>query len=88
MERKNADEARLGYVGPDSCSDNVFNIQNQKEVMKQLFSVLVLWFYALGTIGGIGYAVYCEAYLIAVAVLVLALMAFPTARSYYKYLVG
>lgn len=56
--------------------------------MKQLFSVLVLWFYALGTIGGIGYAVYCEAYLIAVAVLVLALMAFPTARSYYKYLAG
>lgn len=49
---------------------------------------MVLWFYALGTIGGIGYTVYCKAYLIAVAVLVLALMAFPTARSYYKYLVG
>lgn len=56
--------------------------------MKQLFSFLVLCFYALGTIGGIGYAVYCKAYLIAVAVLVLALMAYPTARNYYKYLVG
>lgn len=56
--------------------------------MKQLFSFLVLCMYAMGTIGGIGYAAYCKAYLIAVAVLVLALMAFPTARNYYKYLVG
>ena len=56
--------------------------------MKQLFSFLVLCMYAMGTIGGIGYAAYCKAYLIAVAVLVLALMAVPTARNYYKYLVG
>ncbi len=40
--------------------------------------------YALGAIGGFGYAIYCKAYLIAVAVLVLAAMAFPTLKKFFK----
>lgn len=40
--------------------------------------------YALGAIGGFGYAIYCKAYLIAVAVLVLAAMAFSTLKKFFK----
>ena len=57
-------------------------------MVKKYFALLVLCLYVLGAVGGFGYAMYQGAYLISVAVVVLALMAFPTARSYYKYLVG
>lgn len=42
--------------------------------------------YAVGSIGGIGYACYSKAYFIAVCVAVLAGMAFPTAKEWFKTL--
>ena len=51
--------------------------------------------YALGSIGGLGYALYCKAYVIAVAVVVLAVavvvlavMAFPTLKKFYNNLIN
>lgn len=46
--------------------------------------MFLLMLYAMGSIGGFGYAMYCKAYLIAVAVLVLAIMAFPTAKRLFQ----
>ena len=40
----------------------------------------------MGTIGGIGYCIYSNAYVIAIAVAVLAIMAFPTAKTMFKFL--
>jgi uncharacterized membrane protein len=55
-------------------------------MMKKYFALLVLCLYVLGAVGGFGFAMYQGAYLIAVAVVVLALMAFPTAQKYYEFL--
>lgn len=52
--------------------------------LKGIISMFLLMLYAMGSIGGFGYAMYCKAYLIAVAVLVLAVMAFPTAKRIFK----
>lgn len=52
--------------------------------LKGIISMFLLMLYAMGSIGGFGYAMYCKAYLIAVAVLVLAIMAFPTAKRIFK----
>lgn len=38
----------------------------------------------MGSIGGFGYACYSGAYVIAAAVLVLAVMAFPTIKKVFK----
>lgn len=42
--------------------------------------------YILGTIGGIGYACYNHAYLIAIGVAAVALMALPQVVKYFKIL--
>lgn len=44
--------------------------------------------YAVGAIGGFGYACYCKAYFIAVCVVALAVMAFPTVKSFYNKLMN
>lgn len=44
--------------------------------------------YAVGSIGGFGYALYSKAYFVAVCVVVLAAMAFPTAKNWFKSLLG
>jgi len=50
--------------------------------MKQGFiSFIILALYILGCIGGFGYAVYSGAYLISIAVIALAVMAWPTAKK-------
>lgn len=41
-----------------------------------------------GSIGGFGYACYCKAYFIAVCVVALAVMAFPTVKSFYNKLMN
>jgi hypothetical protein len=56
------------------------------QVMKKLFSFVILCLYALGTIGGLGYTAYCKAYVITVGVMALVVMAYPVARSYFKFL--
>jgi uncharacterized membrane protein len=51
---------------------------------KEIFSFLILALYILGAIGGFGYACYSGAYLIAIAVVALAVMAWPTAWKCIK----
>lgn len=50
---------------------------------KGILYTFILMLYAMGSIGGFGYACYSGAYLIAFAVLVLAVMAFPTAKRVF-----
>ena len=54
--------------------------------MKKILYFLALFLYGLGTIGGIGYALYSGAWVIAIAVAVLAAMAWPTAKKLYHLL--
>lgn len=51
---------------------------------KGILYTFILMLYAMGSIGGFGYACYSGAYLIAFAVLVLAIMAFPTAKRVFQ----
>ena len=51
---------------------------------KKFFYTLLLMLYAMGSIGGFGYACYSGAYVIAAAVLVLAILAFPTIKKVFK----
>ena len=52
--------------------------------LKGIMSMFLLMLYAMGSIGGFGYAMYCKAYVIAAAVLIVAVMAFPTIRKAFK----
>jgi uncharacterized membrane protein len=54
--------------------------------IKKILSLILLFAYAMGAIGGTGYAIYSGAYLIAVAVVVLALLAFPSALACWNEL--
>ena len=54
--------------------------------MKKILNFFGLFAYVVGSIGGFGYAIYAKAYFIAVCVAVLAGMAFPTAKEWFKSL--
>lgn len=54
------------------------------EQAKQILRLVVLMAYAMGAIGGTGYALYSRAYLIAIAVVVLAVLAFPVVRKIFQ----
>jgi uncharacterized membrane protein len=54
--------------------------------MKKFIYFFALCAYAVGTIGGIGYACYSKAWFIAVCVAVLGIMAFPKAKEFFKKL--
>jgi len=54
--------------------------------MKKYISFFGLFLYAIGVVGGIGYAIYASGWVIAIAVLVLGVMAYPTARKLFKNL--
>ena len=54
--------------------------------MAKFYYLTMLFLYVLGTINGIGYSIYIGQWLTAISVSVLAFMAFPTARFYYKNL--
>ena len=51
--------------------------------MKNILKLFGIAAWALGTIGGIGYAIYSKAYLIAIAIAVLGAMAFPTVKKWF-----
>lgn len=55
--------------------------------MKKYF-VALLWLavYLLGVIGGVGYAAYSGAWVIAICVVLLGVMAFPKAKEAFKVL--
>lgn len=50
---------------------------------KGFFAMFMMMAYAMGSIGGFGYAIYSEAYVIAGAIILLAWMAFPKAKEYF-----
>lgn len=51
--------------------------------MKKFAYLIILFAYVMGTIGGIGYACYVHEWVIAIAVAVVGVMAFPTAKNIY-----
>lgn len=57
------------------------------EKYKGFIYFALICLYILGTIGGIGYACYNHAYLIAVGVAAVALMAFPYIKGVFKKMV-
>jgi hypothetical protein len=54
--------------------------------MKKYLYSIMLFLYALGTVNGIGYSLWIGEWVTAIGVAVLAVMAFPTARNYWKYI--
>lgn len=53
--------------------------------MKNIIKFFGIVAYIIGTIGGIGYACYSHAYLIAICIAVLAVIAFPTVKGWLKF---
>jgi hypothetical protein len=51
---------------------------------KGFIYMFMLMAYTMGSIGGFGYAIYSKAYVIAVAILLLAWMAFPKAKEFFE----
>ena len=54
--------------------------------MKKLISFAIICLWVLGTIGGVGYAIYGGSWPIAAGCAVNALLAFPTVKNAYKEL--
>lgn len=54
--------------------------------MKKYMYLVGLFLYAMGVIGGVGYSIHAGVWVIAIAVLVLGVMAFPTAKVFYEEL--
>lgn len=54
------------------------------EQAKQILRLVILMAYAMGAIGGTGYAIYSRAYVIAAAVVALAVLAFPVVRKNFQ----
>jgi hypothetical protein len=54
----------------------------------KIISLVLFFAYIMGSIGGVGYSIYCKAYVIAVAVVVLAAMAFPAFKKHWNNLFG
>ena len=54
----------------------------------KIFSFILFFSYIMGAVGGVGYSIYCNAYVIAVAVVVLAAMAFPVFKKHWNNLFG
>lgn len=54
--------------------------------MKKTLYFIMLALYVLGTLNGIGYSCYIHEYVTAIGVAVLAVMTWPTAVNFWKYL--
>ena len=54
------------------------------EQAKQILRMVILMAYVMGAVGGTGYALYCRAYVIAIAVVVLAVLAFPVVKKIFQ----
>lgn len=57
-------------------------------MLKKFGYFFAMFAYAVGAIGGFGYALYCKAYFIAACIVILAAMAFPTLKSFYNKLMN
>ena len=54
--------------------------------MKKILCFIALFLAIVGIIGGIGYALYCKAYVIAFSVFVVGGLAYPQVKRLYMYL--
>lgn len=54
--------------------------------MKKLLSFIVICLWVLGTIGGIGYAIYGGSWPVAAGVAMLSILAMPTVKKHFEYL--
>lgn len=61
-------------------NNKLWNMEQAKQILRLVFLVA----YALGAIGGTGYALYSRAYVIAIAVVVLAVLAFPVVKKIFQ----
>lgn len=57
-------------------------------MFKKFLYFFALCAYAVGAIGGFGYAMYSKAYFISICLVALAVMAFPTVKSCFKKLIA
>ena len=57
-----------------------------KTILKKFVCFIIIVLYALGAIGGFGFALYGGSVPCAIGVVVLALLAFPTAQRAFMYL--
>lgn len=55
-------------------------------MFKKILQFFGLCAYVVGAIGGFGYAVYSKTGFVAACIVVLAVMAFPTAKEWFKSL--
>ena len=54
--------------------------------MKGIYAILMMMAYVLGAIGGFGYSLYGGSWPVAIAIVILAYMAWPKFVSYYNLL--
>ena len=62
------------------------NHKNESNMKKYFVALLWLIVYAVGLVGGVGYAAYSGAWVIAICVVLLGVMAFPKAKEAFKML--
>ena len=62
------------------------NHKNESNMKKYFVALLWLVAYAMGLVGGVGYAAYSGAWVIAICVILLGVMAFPKAKEVFKVL--
>jgi len=56
------------------------------KITSQFVALAMLFLYLIGAINGVGYSIYIGEWVTAVCVFILAVMAFPQAREYWKTL--
>ena len=62
------------------------NHKNESNMKKYFVALLWLIVYLVGLVGGVGYAAYSGAWVIAICVVLLGVMAFPKAKEAFKVL--
>lgn len=70
---------------PKMIMDDI-NHKNKIKMKKYFVALLWLVAYAVGLVGGVGYAAYSGAWVIAICVILLGVMAFPKAKEAFKVL--
>lgn len=72
-------------ITPKMIRDDI-NHKNKIKMKKYFVALLWLAAYAVGLVGGVGYAAYSGAWVIAICVILLGVMAFPKAKEAFKVL--
>ena len=56
--------------------------------MNKILYFILLFLAIIGFLGGIGYAIYSGAYIVAIGVITLGFMAYPRAKEYFNKLIS